>query len=98
MGSVGNSLFSGATQGGGTVLINTKVLKLFGSITANGNPLDISRVGENKANGGSGGYILVNLTQPADNTFLIGEKGSIQSIGGLGVNFGASGSGGRIIM
>lgn len=98
MGSVGNSLFSGATQGGGTVVLNMKTLEVYGNVTANGNPISPGQVGENRANGGSGGYILVNFTSLANNTLTIGANGYIQAIGGLGINEGASGAGGRIVM
>ena len=80
------------------MVINAKTIQLSGNITANGNPLDIAYVGENRANGGSGGYILLNFTKLHDNSLQFGNKASIQAIGGLGVNDGASGSGGRIIL
>ena len=98
IGSVGNSLFSGATQGGGTVILNMKTLEVFGKISANGYPINPSQVGENKANGGSGGYILLNFTSISNDTLTFGGNGSVQSIGGSGINEGASGSGGRIVM
>lgn len=96
MGSAGRDF--AATYGGGTVVISLKRLELNGYISANGFPNESSSVGTFLAHGGSGGYIFLNFTDPTLSEVKFGSSAAIRAVGGLGINNGFSGSGGRVVM
>ena len=83
-------------DGGGTIAIYAKTLKLEGSIQANGDP-PVDYTTRNSISGGSGGYIYLNIIDQQKNE-IFAKNASIQSNGGKGYGNSGSGSGGRIVI
>lgn len=96
-----NSSLNINTRGGGAIGLFSKSFTLFGRIDASGFPTDLNLFNQNdRVSGGSGGFIHISQINISDDSpqSQFGVTKTITTNGGLGSQYGFSGSGGRIFI